>query len=245
MSKHFCCCLPVRFGVFVLSFLTLLGSAGTAVAIWWIFANGPQRGLVIEGGVKTGLIIAGVVWTVFALFGLFGFIGAIIRNRALVKTYSFFLWIQLLLSLAMGIFITVAFFKDSLRSTIIDECTNRLDSLQSSSLSVASAARQSRQDLQNTCSAVFNQGRIGFIVSLCISLLINLYCCFIVHRYGTQLTEEQRFRGNSHAMGQTYAAKDAPQGYYPHTPMNNVPGRQGYYEYPYAQKEHGFGGSNH
>ncbi len=70
-------------------------------------------------------------------------------------------------------------------------------------------------------------------------------CCFIVHRYGTQLTEEQIFRGNSHAMGQTYAAKDAPQGYYPHTPLNNVPGRQGYYEYPYAQKEHGFGGSNH
>jgi hypothetical protein len=40
MSKHFCCCLPVRFGVFVLSLLTLLGSAGTAFAIWWILANG-------------------------------------------------------------------------------------------------------------------------------------------------------------------------------------------------------------
>jgi hypothetical protein len=245
MSKHFCCCLPVRFGVFVLSFLTLLGSAGTAFALWWILANGPQRGLVLEGGVKTGLIIAGVVWTVFALFGLFGFIGAIIRNRALVKTYSFFLWIQLLLSLAMGIFIIVAFYKDSLRSTIIDECTNRLDQLQNSSLPATSVALQTKQDLQNTCSAVFNQGRIGFIVSLCISLLINLYCCFIVHRYGAQLTEEQQFRGNSHAMGQTYAAKDAPQGYYPHTPMNNVAGRQGYYEYPYAQRDHGFGGTNH
>lgn len=105
---------------------------------------------------------------------LISFIGAIIRNRALVKTYSFFLWIQLLLSLAMGIFITVAFFKDSLRSTIIDECTNRLDSLQTSSLAVAPTALQSKQDLQNTCSAVFNQGRVGFIVSLCISLLINL-----------------------------------------------------------------------
>jgi len=244
MSKHFCCCFPVRFGVFILSLLTLLGSAGTAFAVWWTLANGPQHGLILQGGVKTGLIIAGVVWTVFALFGLFGFVGAIIRNRALVRTYSFFLWIQLLVGLAMGIFIVVAFFNNSLRSTIINECTNRLDELQTSTVSLASA-RQSKEALETTCSSVFNQSRIGFIVSLCFSLLLNLYCCFIVYRYGTQLTEEQQYRGNSHAMGQTYAAKDAPQGYYPHTPMNNVTGRQGYYEYPYAQKEHGFGGSNH
>jgi hypothetical protein len=46
-------------------------------------------------------------------------------------------------------------------------------------------------------------------------------------------------------MGQTYAAKDAPQGYYPHTPLTNVAGHQGHYEYPYAQKEHGFGSHNH
>lgn len=40
MSKLFCCCLPVRFGVFVLSLLTLLSSAGTAFALWWILVNG-------------------------------------------------------------------------------------------------------------------------------------------------------------------------------------------------------------
>lgn len=33
---------------------------------------GPELGFIIQGGLKTGLIIAGVVWTVFALIGLLG-----------------------------------------------------------------------------------------------------------------------------------------------------------------------------
>jgi len=244
MSKHFCCCIPVRFGVFILSLLTLLGSAGTAFVIWWLLANGPQHGLTFEGGVKTGIIIAGAVYTVFALFGLFGFIGAIIRNRGLVKTYSFFLWIQLLLTLAMGVFFGVALFKDSFRSTLIDTCIQRLTQLQDSTLPVGSSAHQTPQQIQDGCSSIFNRSRVGFIVSLSVSFLINLYCCIVVHRYGAQLTAEQQYRGDSHAMGQTYAGRDAPQGYYPHTPMTGVAGRQGHYEYPYAQKEHGFGTTN-
>jgi len=244
MSKHFCCCIPVRFGVFILSLLTLLSSAGTAFAIWWILGYGPQRGLILEGGVKTGFIIAGAVWTVFALFGLFGFIGAIIRNRGLVKTYSFFLWIQLLLTLAMGVFFTVAFFKDDFRSTLINECTKHLTELQDT-FPVGSTDRQTPQQLQDACSSVFYRSRIGVIISFCLTFFVNLYCCIIVHRYGAQLTEEQGYKGSSHTMGQTHAGRDAPQGYYPHTPMTNVVGRQGHYEYPYAQKEHGFGASNH
>jgi len=242
MSKHFCCCLPVRFGVFILSLLTLLGSAGTAALIWWVLANGPQHGLILQGGVKTGLIVAAVVYTVFALISLLGFIGVIIRNRGLVKTYSAFLWLQLLLTLAVSVFLAVALFKDSFRSTLIDTCTQRLTELQNSTLPVGSAARQTPQQIQDSCSGIFNQSRVGFIVTSCVSFLITLYCCIIVHRYGTQLTEEQQYRGNSHAMGQTYAAKDAPQGYYPHTPLTNV---EGGYGYPYAQKQHGFGANNH
>jgi len=99
MSEHFCCCLPARFGVFVVSLLTLLVSAGTASAILWVLVNGthspftptvhfpprvefgigthlaligPQHGVVLEGGVKTGFIIAGVMYAVSSLFGLFG-----------------------------------------------------------------------------------------------------------------------------------------------------------------------------
>jgi len=241
MSKHFCCCLPVRFGVFILSLLTLLGSAGTAFVIWWLLENGPQHGLTLEGGVKTGLIIAGVVYIVFALISLSGFIGAIIRNRGLVKTYSVFLWVQLLLTLAMGVFFVIALTKDSLRSTLINTCIQRLTELQDSTVNAASAARQTPEQIQASCSGIFNQSRVGFLVTFGISFLLNLYCCIVVHRYGAQLTEEQQFRGASHAMGQTYATKDAPQGYYPHTPLSTVEGGHGY---PYAQKEHGFGSTN-
>jgi len=240
MSKHFCCCVPVRFGVFILSLLSLLGSAGTAAVIWFVIIKGPEQGLVLQGGVKTGLIIAAAVYTVFALISLFGFLGAIIRSRGLVKTYSAFLWIQLLLTLAMGIFFAISLFKDSFRSTLLDTCIQRLTELQNSL--PAASRTQTPQQIQDGCAGIFKQSRVGFIISFCISFLINLYCCIIVHRYGTQLTEEQQYKGDSHAMGQTYAGKDAPRGYYPHTPLTNV---EGGYGYPYAQKEHGFGGSNH
>jgi hypothetical protein len=144
----------------------------------------------------------------------------------------------------MGVFFAVAFFKEDFRSTLTSECVKHLTELQNSSLP-ASTGHTSPTDLQNVCSSVFWQSRVAIIVSFSISFLITLYCCIIVHRYGNQLTEEQQFKGNSHAMGQTYAAKDAPQGYYPHTAMTNTPGSQGHYEYPYAQKEHSFGAANH
>ena len=99
-----------------------------------------------------------------------------------------------MVGLAMGVFVVVAFYKDSLRETIISECTNRLDELQNSALPLASTARQTKQDLQNTCSAGFNQSRIGFIVSLCISLLLNLcmslLCAFcVIHSLLTALLQ--------------------------------------------------------
>lgn len=85
----------------------------------------------------------------------------------------------------MGIFIIVSYYNDSLRTTIINECVNRLEQFQNAALPATTTPTTTTtpvtviplittQDLQNTCSSALNNGRIAFIVSLCFSLLINL-----------------------------------------------------------------------
>lgn len=36
MSKHFCFCIPVRFGVFLFSFLSFAGAAFSAAVGWFL-----------------------------------------------------------------------------------------------------------------------------------------------------------------------------------------------------------------
>jgi hypothetical protein len=37
LTRHFCCCLPVRLGVFVLSLLSLVGGGIYAAAVWYAY----------------------------------------------------------------------------------------------------------------------------------------------------------------------------------------------------------------
>jgi hypothetical protein len=37
LTRHFCCCLPVRLGVFVLSLLSLIGGGIYAGATWYAY----------------------------------------------------------------------------------------------------------------------------------------------------------------------------------------------------------------
>ena len=79
MSKHFCCCIPVRVAVFFASLATFLG-AGFGAAIMWLalydiennkVVNGVDAGTINNTG-KIVVIVAGVLATLVALLGLFG-----------------------------------------------------------------------------------------------------------------------------------------------------------------------------
>ena len=39
-SRHFCFCIPVRFGVFVLSFWSLIASGLVATVFWLVLSKG-------------------------------------------------------------------------------------------------------------------------------------------------------------------------------------------------------------
>lgn len=99
MSKHFCCCIPVRAGVFLFSLLQFLATGFAAGFLWFVldrehffFAIIPRTGshfvaVILSGktwdgtdygGIdNTGRIAVGIaagIFTLVALFALFGFV---------------------------------------------------------------------------------------------------------------------------------------------------------------------------
>lgn len=90
-SRHFCFCIPVRFGVFVLSFWSLIASGLVASVFWLVLSKGmfyrcqtasqvltpnpgQQNGVKLASNLKAGIIVAGVLYSLFALISLAGYV---------------------------------------------------------------------------------------------------------------------------------------------------------------------------
>jgi cytochrome c biogenesis protein CcdA len=161
--------------------LSLIGSGFGAGAFFWLVHTVDTRPdllndskIKITSGARIGLIVAGVVLAIIALISLFGFIGSVIRNRRMVKTYSILVWLGFLSSLALTAF---AFYLVFSKSTLI-ECYDSNDN-------------------EVPCSSVFNTGRkVGFVVSNVIGLLFHLYVCVVIRRYVEQLEDEQAYKND-------------------------------------------------
>ncbi|KDQ07770.1 hypothetical protein BOTBODRAFT_38559 [Botryobasidium botryosum FD-172 SS1] len=178
--EYFCCCIPARFGVFVLSILSLLGAGSVAGLLWYILVqNGRADTVDFDGTQKTTFIVVAVFYTIFALVSLFGFIGAVARKKALVSIYSTVLWICLLLNVIAGAMVIYAITRRS--DAGVAACKNRIGS-----------------DNASLCDASTGT-KIGVIVSFVIQLLIQLYCCIIVARYVRQLDNEDAYSTRSAA----------------------------------------------
>ena len=93
--------------------------------IWYALGQGNRNNIVIANNLKIGLIVAGVIYTIFALISLAGLVGSLIRSRGLVRTFSVFLWLQLFISLAYLIAFSVALFDKPLQNRLITECVNQ------------------------------------------------------------------------------------------------------------------------
>jgi len=251
-SRHFCICIPVRFGVFFLSFWSLVASGVVAGFIWFALAQGAQANVVIANNLKVGLIVAGVIYTLFALISLAGLVGALIRSRALVRTFSIFLWFQLLVSLAYLIAFSIALFDKPLQNRLITECVSQTSTGSAIVQSTAKSAK-SAKDTQLTpdqiragCASPFTTNKPAFFVAFAVFFLLTLYSCIVVRRYGKQLRAEQEYTASANSGAETTQAAFQPT-YYPHTPLSRVEpgyGAGNSHAYPYAQREHGFGSSN-
>jgi len=252
-SRHFCFCIPVRFGVFFLSFWSLLASGTVAGFIWFALGQGANANVVIAQNLRVGLIVAGAVYTLFALISLAGLVGSLIRQRGLVRLFSVFLWFQLFVSLAYLIAFSVALFDKPLQNRLITECVNQTTTggkiVSSTGKDAAKAlkdANMTPDQIREGCTAPFTVNKPAFFVAFMLFFLLTLYSCIIVRRYGKQLKDEQAYLASANGGAETTQAAFQPS-YYPHTPLSRVEpgyGAGNSHAYPYAQREHGFGSSN-
>ncbi|KAI0371964.1 hypothetical protein BV20DRAFT_132749 [Pilatotrama ljubarskyi] len=224
MSRHFCFCIPVRAGVFIFSFLSFASSALMAGLTWFLLhlietnqlsdvedKMSDDEKKAFEDNVhkhKWAVIVGAIIFTFIALVSFFGFIGSVLRNRRMVKAYSFMTILSfLLLSLADGFILFAVFSPKSFCATIDNKqiCTNN-------HLNVGQ--------------------KIGFTVGIFISWLIQLYIVTVIRRYYRQLDEEREYRHDfklAPTGAGTYEAKEgllAAQGAYPYTDASHRFGNQ-------------------
>ncbi|KAI0826588.1 hypothetical protein BC628DRAFT_1319932 [Trametes gibbosa] len=219
MSRHFCCCIPVRLGVFIFSLISF-GLAGLMAILGWVLLHVIETNQFdkIEKDIKDedkaafeaslrkykwAVIVGSLIFTFVSLVAFFGFVGSIVRNRRMVKAYSFLTVITFLLgSLASGFLLYTVYSHKPFCVTIdsVEHCTNNH----------------------------LNLGqKIGITVGTIVQWFVQLYIVTIIRRYYQQLEEEREYRNDfrlNPTAGGTYEAKEgllATQGAYPYSDAQN------------------------
>jgi hypothetical protein len=170
-SQKFCCCLPVRFGVFVLSLVAMVGGSFVA-AIGWIqvaqFGTHPR-----EQWEEIALWIHSSMFSLLGLLAILGFLGCLIKSRGMVSSFAIGLAIHLGFSLASGIFTLYTLFKQSPQETI-DKCVNGSED----------------QAVIEACGNGIGLMKGIMVAVYIITWLIQIYAYFVVERYVDQLDDE-------------------------------------------------------
>jgi hypothetical protein len=121
-TRTFLCCLPVRFGVFVLTILGIAGGTLLAVVGW-------MQTIKLQGELpkanEIALYIHSALYTILAVVSIFGFIGATIKHRTMVSIFFMILVAHLTFSVISGAFALYNIF-NTVAAGAIDKCVNNV-----------------------------------------------------------------------------------------------------------------------
>jgi len=171
-SRKFCCFLPVRFGVFVLSLVAMLGGSFIAAIGWMQVSQLSQHPL--ERNDEVALYVHCSVFTFLGVLGALGFIGSLVKSKGLVMTFGVGVAIHLAFSIAAGVFNLYTMFHEN-SAEAITKCLN-------------GATDDATREVCNNGIAIIKGVAVAIYI---ISWLIELYAYFIVERYIEQLDEEE------------------------------------------------------
>ncbi|KAI0360803.1 hypothetical protein OH77DRAFT_1493188 [Trametes cingulata] len=179
-SRKFCCCLPVRFGVFCESLLGAVAGGFFAVG-GWIIVHEMLKGTLnppLSGSEKTAAWLLAVISTIVTLVSFLGIVGSIWKIRSLVSLYAGAITFATVLDIVVGIFGIFQLFHGEGASQI-SKCE-------------ANAGKGVNQDFTNfACNASFKTARVIVVVLAVIFWLIAIYGCHIAFEYVGQLSEER------------------------------------------------------
>ncbi|KAI0260776.1 hypothetical protein BC834DRAFT_899314 [Gloeopeniophorella convolvens] len=171
-SRKFCCCIPVRFGVFIMSTLGLIGGSIIAAVGWHGATHKDQAHLTKNQEIS--LIIASLSYTILAMVSLFGLIGTIIKRRSYISLYNTLVWFHLGFNIATGAYFIYTLFH-KVGDSDVNNCIN-------------GSTDKFKEDV---CKKAFEVGR-GITIGLYVLFwLIELWGCIIVADYVSQLQEEE------------------------------------------------------
>jgi len=177
-SRKFCCCLPVRFGVFVMSVAAMLGGGLVAIAGWIQVKDLHEHPL--SKGDEQALYIHASMFSVLALVGAFGLFGAISKKISLVSLFGSMLGFHLGFSIATGVYTIYTLFKRNSDEALAN-CING-----STDQHIIDGCRNGLKVLKGVVVAVY-----------VVTWLVELYGCLIVSSYVKQLKEEEALNGGA------------------------------------------------
>jgi len=170
-SQKFCCCLPVRFGVFILSLIAMVGGSFVA-AMGWIqvsqFGSHP-----VDKAEEIAMWIHSSMFSLLALLAVLGFLGCLIKSRGMVSSFAIALAVHLGFSVAAGIFTIYTVFKQNPQD-LIEKCVNG----------------STDESVTDNCKTSVNIMKGVMIAIYVVTWLIQLYAYFVVERYVDQLDDE-------------------------------------------------------
>ncbi|CCM01771.1 uncharacterized protein FIBRA_03838 [Fibroporia radiculosa] len=212
MSKHFCCCIPVRAGVFIFSLLSFLATGIVAGASWYILHE-----ILIKAtnwtnvSEHTKIIVAVVasIFTIMSIVSLFGWFGAISANRRWVKGYSFMSWIVFFLYLGSSALLLYAVFSEK---ELTGDCVN--------------VDENGNVNVDNCTEHLTTGAKIALTVLVAFGILAHFYVVLIINRYVQQLDED----GNAWQGPYKLTTTDMNQG------LLNTQA-----SYPYSEPQHSYG----
>jgi len=171
-SRKFCCCIPVRFGVFILSLAGVVLGAIICAAGWIQVSQLRQHGSTKSD--RIAIWLHSSIFTLLTLLSLFGFIGCLSKSRNAVNAYSWGLLSFILLSILSGSYTLWALFNRPGTQGAYLTCLN-------------GARDQATETFCGNGGAVYK----GVAVTLYIIIwLLMIYAYVIVDNYVEQLDDE-------------------------------------------------------
>jgi len=168
---RFCCCLPVRICVIIMSLLGILLSGMLSVVLWFEVSRADtltseQRGSFIGGA---------IVETFFFFISVVGLVGAIVRKQSFVTAYAIGLYIHFLINLSVAIYLLFVILHTTNADTVT-LCQNVLKNEQA----------------KDQCGSLFDSIRGLYAGLASFILVVELYGSIVATRYVFQIRREKR-----------------------------------------------------